>query len=89
MEMEREEIEIGRVEHYFPHPQVAAVVLKGELRIGDTIHIKGHTTDFEQIVESMQIEHKPVEVAKAGDSVGIKVQERARPNDVVYKVVNP
>jgi len=55
--------------------------------VGDKIHIKGHTTDFEQVVESMQIENRPVEEAKAGDDVGIKVKERVRPNDTVYRVI--
>ncbi|MCK4419568.1 translation elongation factor-like protein [Candidatus Aerophobetes bacterium] len=67
--------------------EAAAIELEGNLKIGDTIHIKGHTTDFEQKIESMQIENKPVEEAKAGDSIGVKIEERARRNDVVYKVI--
>lgn len=82
-----EEERVGRVVKYFARPGVAAINLEGELSIGDTIHIKGHTTDFEQKVESMQIENQPVEKATSGDAVGIKVKERARPNDVVYKVI--
>jgi len=66
---------------------VAAVSLEKGLSVGDKIHIKGHTTDFEQVVESMQIENRPVEEAKAGDDVGIKVKERVRPNDTVYRVI--
>jgi putative protease len=60
--------------------------LEGTLRVGDTIHIKGHTTDLEQAVDSMQIEHDQVEEAKAGDAIGIKVGDRCRGGDVVYKV---
>jgi len=55
--------------------------------VGDSIHIKGHTTDFEQQVESMQIENESVQEAKKGDSIGVKVKERVRHNDVIYKLV--
>jgi translation elongation factor EF-1alpha len=65
---------------------VAAVELLDVLKKGDKIHIKGATTDFEQEVDSIQIENNSVEEAKAGDSVGIKVKEKVRPNDKVYKV---
>jgi len=82
-----EEEEVGVVVKYFARVGVAAVnIEKGELEIGDTIHIKGHTTDFKQIVESMQIENKPVDKAKPGDAVGIKVKDRVRANDIVLKV---
>lgn len=60
---------------------------KGKLKIGDTIHIKGHTTDFEEIVKSMQIEHANISEAKAGDSIGLKVSQHVRKKDSVYKVV--
>ncbi|MCS7304326.1 MAG: EF-Tu/IF-2/RF-3 family GTPase [Thermoguttaceae bacterium] len=81
------EQQIGRVTHYFGNIQVAAIeITHGTLRVGDTIHIKGHTSDFTQTVESMQIEKKPVQEAIAGQTVGIKVKEHARPHDVVYKV---
>ncbi len=82
-----EEERVGRVVKYFARPQVAAVNLEKELGVGDTIHIKGHTTDFEQTVESMQIENQPVEKASPGDAVGIKVRERVRPNDIVYRII--
>lgn len=82
-----EEIEIGKVTHYFGHLGVAAIDLSGELKVGETIHIKGHTSDFTQNVESLQIEHASVVVAKAGDKVGIKTKEHTREHDVVYKVV--
>lgn len=83
--MERQEI--GRISHYFGGPGVAALVLTGELNVGDRIAVQGHTTDFEMVVKSMQVEHEAVQTAKAGDSVGIKVPERVREHDVVYKVV--
>lgn len=78
---------VGIVEDYFAKISVIAVKLEGELKVGDRIHIKGHTTDFYQQVESMQIEHNQVTSAKKGDSVGIKVSERCRKGDVVYKVI--
>jgi putative protease len=77
---------IGVVEDYFAKVGVAGIVLEGPLASGDKIHIKGHTTDLEITVESMQIEHEQVEQANGGDSVGIKVAERVRGGDVVYKV---
>jgi translation elongation factor EF-1alpha len=80
------EEEIGRVSGYFAKIGVAAIELTGSLSVGDTIHIKGHTTDFEQNIDSMQIEHQSVEKANPGDSIGIKTKERVREHDVVYKV---
>ena len=80
------EEEVGRVTHFFNKISVAAVELTGELAVGDTIHIKGHTSDWTQNVDSMQIEHERVEKAGPGDSVGIKVEGHAHENDVVYKV---
>ncbi len=77
---------IGVVKDYFARIGVAGIDLEGSIRVGDTIHIKGHTTDLEQPVESIQIEHEQVEEAKAGDAIGIKVQDRCRDGDVVYKV---
>jgi len=81
------EVEVGKATHYFSHLSVAAIELSGSLRVGDKVHIKGHTTDFVQEVESMQIEHQPVSEAKAGDSIGLKVREKVREGDTVYKVV--
>ena len=78
---------IGFVSHYFNKIGVAAVVLEGELAVGDAVHIKGHATDFSQKLESMQIEHKSVEHAKKGDDIAIKVNAYARERDVVYKVL--
>lgn len=81
------ETKIGTVTHYYNHIHVAGVsITDGELRKGDTIHIKGHTSDFEQKVESMQIEHEVVDVAKPGDQIGLSVIEHAREHDTVYMV---
>jgi len=80
------ENEIGIVSSYFGHVDVAAIKLSGKLKVGDKIHFKGHTTDFELLVKDMQIEKEKVEVAKAGDHIGIKVPEKVRPNDKVYKI---
>jgi putative protease len=82
-----EEQEIGRVVDYFAKIGVAGIDMTGHLAAGDTIHIRGHTTDFQQTVDSMQIEHEVVQEAKPGDSVGIKVKDRCRAHDVVYKIV--
>lgn len=81
------EIRIGKVSKYFVHPEVAAIELEGAVKVGDTIHIKGHTTDFKQEIESMEIENEPIKEAKPGDSIGVKVKERVRLNDLVYKVI--
>lgn len=80
------EVEIGRVVDFFAKPVVAGIELSGILKPGDKIHIKGHTTDMEIIVESMQIEHANITEGKAGDLVGIKLPERVRRGDAVYKV---
>ncbi len=80
-----EEKEIGTVVGYYSHVGVIAVQLSAPLKIGDKIHVKGATTDFKQKVDSMQIEHKKVLSAKKGDSVGIKIRDKARKNDKVYK----
>jgi len=80
------EIEIGRVSDFFAKPVVAGINLTDTLKVGDNIHIKGHTTDVEMTVESMQIHNASVTEAKAGDAIGIKVPDRVRPGDHVYKV---
>ena len=77
---------VGIVNDYFAKIEVAGIDLEGPLRVGDTIHIKGHTTDLEQVMESIQIEHEQVQEAKAGDAIGIKVKDRCRGGDLVYKV---
>ena len=82
------EEKIGIVTHYFGKIGVAALkITDGELRVGDMIHIKGHTSDFTQTVESMQVEHESVEVARPGDEVGLKTAEYTREHDSVYKVL--
>ena len=81
------EEKIGVIEHYFTNVGVAAIkITDGELKIGDTIHIVGAHTDFTQKIDSMQIERNPVKHVKTGDAVGIKVKDRVREHDVVYKV---
>ncbi|MBE0426093.1 MAG: translation elongation factor-like protein [Nitrospirae bacterium] len=81
------EEKIGIVSNYYKNIGVAAVILEGTLAVGDTIHIKGHKTDFTQKLESMQIEHKNIEKAKEGDDVGIKVNQDIRKHDIVYKLM--
>lgn len=80
------EEKIGKVVGFYTHISVAAIKLEAPLAIGDKIHVKGATTDFKQKVDSIQIEHEKVEKAKKGASVGIKVKDRTRPNDIVYKI---
>ena len=79
---------IGTVEDFFAHPVVAGIELTAALKVGDKIHIKGHTTDLEMTVGSMQIDNAAVTEAKAGDSIGVKVSERVRDGDKVYKVTD-
>lgn len=85
--MQMSEEIIGTVSDFFAHPVVAAIELTGALKVGDKIHIKGHTTDLELNVDSLQIDNESVQEAKAGDSIGIKVPERVRDGDSVFKVV--
>ncbi len=80
------EEEIGQVSDFFARPVVAGIQLSQALKAGDKLHIKGHTTDIEVVVDSMQINNVSVKEAKAGDSVGIKVPGRVRPGDTVFKV---
>ncbi|MFQ5381852.1 MAG: translation elongation factor-like protein [Dehalococcoidia bacterium] len=80
------EQKIGEVSAYFARIGVAGIDLEATLRVGDRIHIKGHTTDLEQEVESLQIEHDSVTEAGAGASVGTKVTDRCRKGDTVFKV---
>jgi len=82
-----QEKEIGTVTHYYGRLSVGIVELRDFLKIGDTIHIKGHTDDFTETVESMQIEHADVTEAKAGDSIGINVTQKVHAHDKVYKVI--
>ena len=81
------ETKIGTVTHYYNHLHVAGVsITNGELHKGDVIHVTGHTSDFEQKVESMQIDHESIEVAKSGDQIGLSVIENVREHDTVYMV---
>ncbi|HSS46193.1 MAG TPA: hypothetical protein VLL03_02105 [Burkholderiales bacterium] len=81
---------VGTVTHYYSHLSVAVVQMEaGSLRVGDTIHVWGHTSDFRQRVESMQIEHQPVFEVSAGQEFGLGVTDHARERDVVYKVTAP
>lgn len=77
---------IGKVNHWFGRIDVAGIELTGKLAVGDSIHVLGHTTDFEQEITSMQIMHQDVSEAGPGDDVAVKVQFRARVGDSVYKV---
>jgi translation elongation factor EF-1alpha len=79
---------IGEVSDFFAHPVVAGIELTAVLRVGDKIHIKGHTTDLEMTVDSMQINNEQVEEAQPGDSIGVKVSERVRSGDLVYKITD-
>ena len=78
---------VGTVEHYYVKIGVAVINLEGKLSVGDKISIEGTTTNIQQTVDSMQVEHEAVENAKAGDAVGLKVVDRVRPGDSVYKIV--
>ena len=80
------EVEIGTVSDFFAHPVVAGIELTATLSQGDTIHIVGHTTDMELIVGSMQKDNAVVEEANTGSAIGIKVADRVRKGDIVYKV---
>lgn len=80
------EIEIGKVSDFFARPVVAGVQLTAALKVGDRVRIKGHTTNLEFVVDSMQINNRNVQEAKPGDSVGIKLPDRARHGDTVYRI---
>ena len=81
------EQEIGVIQHYFDKITVAIInVTQGELAVGDTIHIKGHTTDVTTKIESMQFDHKVIEKALPGESTGVKVPSKVRIQDKVFKV---
>lgn len=81
-------IQVGQVTHYFDHINVAVLALTEPLRVGDTVHILGHSTDFKQKVTSLQIEHQPVEEAKPGDDAAMKVIQKAHPHDKVFKITD-
>jgi putative protease len=82
-----EEEVVGKVKKFFAKPSVAAIeITAGVLRIGDKLRFRGHTTDFEETITSMQVDNQPVEEAKTGDLIGVKVSARVRENDMVYRV---
>ena len=82
-----EEKLIGKITHYFTNIGVAVLeITKGKLKAGDKVHIKGATSDFEQTIDSMQIEHENVESAKKGNAIGLKVEQQVRESDDVYRV---
>ena len=76
---------IGKITHYYSKIGVGIIELKSDLKVGDKIKIKGHSTDFDQSVDSIQIDHKEVEEAKSGDVIGMKVNDKVREGDEVYK----
>lgn len=80
------EEKVGEVTHYFDKPQVGAIELTGELKVGDRVAFRGHTTDFEQEIESMELDHESVETAVAGEEIAVKVADRVREGDEVYRV---
>ncbi|UCE98168.1 MAG: translation elongation factor-like protein [Dehalococcoidia bacterium] len=82
------EVEIGKVSDFFAHPVVAGIELTAGVKVGDRIHIMGHTTDMEFTVDSLQINNASVAEAKAGDAIGIKVSDRVRRGDIVYKITD-
>ena len=77
---------VGKVTHYFDHLNVAVVALTEGIRVGETLHFLGHSTDFKQQVTSLQIEHKAVETAKPGEDVAMKVDQRVHPNDAIFRI---
>lgn len=82
-----EEKLIGKITHYYGKIGVGIVELVSTLKVGDKIHIKGHSTDFEQTVDSIQVEHENVEVAKKGEVIGLKVKDKVHEGDEVYLIV--
>lgn len=81
------EVEIGKVNKFFDKIGVGMIqVTTGELAVGDTIHIKGNSTDLTATISSMQVQRQPVQTAKTGDEAGIKLDSKVRPNDKVFKV---
>ena len=77
---------VGKVTHYFSRIGVAVLELSSDLKVGDSIHILGHTTDFEQVVRSMQIEHESIQSVGPGDDVALKVVRKVRRGDTVYRI---
>jgi translation elongation factor EF-1alpha len=78
--------QIGEITHYFDHISVAVVKLSDKVKAGEKVLVEGHTTNFEQALDSMQVDHKPVKEAKKGESIGLKVADKVRAGDKVYRV---
>ncbi|MFA5392433.1 MAG: hypothetical protein WC306_01920 [Candidatus Paceibacterota bacterium] len=83
---EVKEVLVGKITHYYGEINVAIVKLSAILKIGDKVHLKGHEIDFEQTVSSMQVEHQNVKIAKKGEEIGLKVDQKIREGDEVYLV---
>ena len=77
---------IGKITHYFDKISVAIIELSGVLKVGDRVHVKGSSTDFEQDISSIQIEHEDMKKAKKGDAIGVKIDEKVREGDEVYLI---
>ena len=84
--MEPEYTKVGRIEHYFSKAGVAIVEVSAQIKKGDKILIRGGTTNLSQVIESMEIEHKQVDEAQVDQRIGLKVADRVRENDIVYRV---
>lgn len=82
------ERKVGQISHYFNEIGVAGIEVTGKIQVGDVVHVTGHTSDFTQTVDSIEIEHEHVEEAGAGDSIGVKLVDRARVHDEVFVVDN-
>lgn len=80
------EKKVGEVTHYYTDISVALVKLEGRVEVGDKVKFKGHTTDFEQQIDSMEIEHEKVKVGTKGQKIGIKVRKRVRDGDYMYTI---
>jgi putative protease len=82
------EEKIGEIVKFFAKPSVAAIkITAGELKVGETIKLVGHTTNFEEVIQSMEVNNQKVEKAVVGDYIGVKVSDRVRPGDEVFKVI--
>jgi putative protease len=77
---------VGEVTHYFPHVSAGVIKLSKDLKAGEMVQIKGHTTDFKQAVDSLQVDHVPVGEARKGQEIGLKVKDRVRIGDTVYRL---
>lgn len=76
---------IGKITHFYDKISVAIIDLTDKLAVGETVRVKGHTTDFEQVIDSMEVDHASVEAAKKGDVIGVKVSEKVRDGDPIYR----